>query len=86
MSSYKAFQGTHLSFRSFPFKDESEKLWLAALIEESVHWPVETERQVHLAKLLLRSQVYKVIAVQYCKQTCAFVEFALSRLVPFNHM
>ncbi|KAK2567368.1 2-oxoadipate dehydrogenase complex component E1 [Acropora cervicornis] len=38
--------------------DESEKLWLAALIEESVHWPVETERQVHLAKLLLRSQAF----------------------------
>lgn len=38
--------------------DESEKLWLAALIEESVHWPVETERRVHLAKLLLRSQAF----------------------------
>ena len=85
MSRDKAFQGTHLSILTFPFKDESEKLWLAALIEESVHWPVQTERQVHLAKLLLRSQVYKVIA-QYCKQTCAFVEFVLSMLFTFNRV
>ena len=42
---------------SFVFKDESERLWLAGLIEESVHWTLETDRQTHLAKLLLRSQV-----------------------------
>lgn len=41
----------------FLFKDESERLWLAGLIEESVHWTLETDRQTHLAKLLLRSQV-----------------------------
>ena len=39
------------------FQDESERLWLAGLIEESVHWTLEADRQAHLAKLLLRSQV-----------------------------
>lgn len=38
--------------------EESEKLWLAALIEESVYWPLEADRQICLAKLLLRSQAF----------------------------
>lgn len=41
----------------FYFQDESERLWFAGLIEESVHWTLETDRQTHLAKLLLKSQV-----------------------------
>ncbi|XP_073248521.1 2-oxoadipate dehydrogenase complex component E1-like [Porites lutea] len=38
--------------------DESERQWLAGLIEESVHWTLEADRQAHLAKLLLRSQAF----------------------------
>lgn len=42
-------------------QDESEKLWLAQLIEKSVlYWTLENEskRQNYLAKLLLKSEVH----------------------------
>lgn len=53
----KAYCG-HLSAEIHHIVDESERLWFAGLIEESVHWTLETGRQAHLAKLLLRSQAF----------------------------
>ena len=41
----------------FCFQDESERLWFAGLIEESVQWTLEADRQTQLAELLLKSQV-----------------------------
>lgn len=38
--------------------DESERFWFAGLIEESVHWTLEADRQTHLAELLLKSQAF----------------------------
>lgn len=49
----------------FCFQDESERFWFAGLIEESVHWTLEADRQTHLAELLLKSQV-QYTAVKHC--------------------
>jgi len=53
----KAYCG-QLSVEVQHIVDESERLWFAGLVEESVHWTLEADRQTHLAKLLLRSQAF----------------------------
>ncbi|XP_031548562.1 probable 2-oxoglutarate dehydrogenase E1 component DHKTD1, mitochondrial [Actinia tenebrosa] len=53
----KAYCGA-LSVELSHLQNEKEKLWFADLVEQSIHWGLDSVRQKHLAKLLLRSQVF----------------------------